>query len=46
MGKFLKYLSPVLLFTTLGLVAWAVFTTPEEPTVQDATAVGGNLYWA
>lgn len=46
MGKFLKYLSPVLLFGTLGLVAWAIFTTPEDPTVANATAVGGNLYWA
>ncbi len=46
MGKFIKYLSPVLLFTTLALVAWAVFTTPEEATVENATAVGGNLLWA
>ncbi len=45
MGKFLKYLSPILLFGTLALVAWAVFTTPEDPTVANATAVGANLYW-
>ena len=46
MGKMLKYLSPVLLFATLALVAWAVFTTPEGATVETATAVGGNLFWA
>ncbi len=46
MGKLIKYLSPVLLFGTLALVGWAVFTTPEDPTVANATAVGGNLYWA
>lgn len=46
MGKFIKYLSPVLLFATLALVAWAVFTTPEVATVENATAVGGNLFWA
>ena len=46
MGKLIKYLSPILIAISVALVAWCVFTTPEEPTVQDATAVGGNLYWA
>ena len=45
MGKLIKYISPILLFATLALVAWAVFTTPEVATVENATAVGGNLLW-
>jgi membrane protein implicated in regulation of membrane protease activity len=27
------------------LVAWAIFTTPEDPTVDNATAVGSLLVW-
>ena len=45
MGKLIKYLSPILIAISVALVAWCVFTTPEEPTVQDATAVGSMLMW-
>ena len=45
MGKLIKYLSPILIAIAVALVAWCVFTTPEEPTVQDATAVGSMLMW-
>lgn len=45
MGKFIKYLSPVLIAVTVVLVFWAMFTTPEDPQVTNATAIGGNLYW-
>ena len=27
------------------MIFWAVFTTPEDPTVENATAVGAYLYW-
>lgn len=45
MGKVIKYLLVALLAVSVGLVAWAVATTPEDPTVQNATAVGAYLYW-
>ena len=45
MGKLIKYLSPILIAISVALVFWCVFTTPEEPTVQDATAVDGMLMW-
>ncbi|MBQ3535222.1 MAG: hypothetical protein IJA57_00525 [Alistipes sp.] len=45
MEKLVKYLSPVLIAVTLLLVFWAMFTTPEAPTVENASAVGANLYW-
>ncbi len=34
-----------MLAVSVGLVFWAVFTTPDEPTVENATAVGVYLYW-
>ncbi|MBO5893287.1 MAG: hypothetical protein J6Q31_03375 [Alistipes sp.] len=45
MEKLVKYLSPVFVAVTLLLVFWAMFTTPEAATVDNATAVGANLYW-
>ncbi|MBO5894126.1 MAG: hypothetical protein J6Q31_07695 [Alistipes sp.] len=45
MGKLIKYLSPILIAVTLALVFWSVFTTPEVPTVENATAVGSMLMW-
>lgn len=45
MEKLLKYLSPLMIGVTLLLVFWAMFTTPEDPTVANASAVGANLYW-
>ncbi len=45
MEKFVKYLSPALIGVTLLLVFWAIFTTPDPATVDNATAVGANLYW-
>ena len=45
MGKLIKYLSPILIAIAVALVAWWVFTTPEEATVENATAVGSMLMW-
>ena len=45
MEKIIKTLLVVLLAISVGLVFWAVFTTPEDPTVENATAVGVYLYW-
>ena len=45
MGKLIKYLSPILIAICVALVAWAVFTTPEEATIDNATAVGSMLMW-
>lgn len=45
MEKYVKYLTPVLIAVTLLLVFWAMFSTPEVPTVENASAVGANLYW-
>ncbi len=45
MGKLIKYLSPILIAVCVALVAWAVFTTPEDATVENATAVGSMLMW-
>ena len=45
MEKIIKTLLVVLLAVSVGLVFWAVFTTPEDPTVENATAVGVYLYW-
>lgn len=45
MGKVLKYLLVALMAVSVGLVAWAITSTPEGATVETATAVGANLYW-
>ena len=45
MGKLIKYLSPILIAVSVALVFWCVFTTPEVPTVENATAVGSMLMW-
>ena len=45
MEKVLKYLLVALMAISVGLVFWAVFTTPEDPTVENATAVGSYLNW-
>ena len=45
MGKLIKYLSPILISIAVALVAWCVFTTPEDATVENATAVGSMLMW-
>ena len=45
MGKLIKYLSPILIAIAVALVAWCVFTTPEDATVENATAVGSMLMW-
>ena len=45
MGNFIKFLSPILIAVCVALVAWAIFTTPEDPTVDNATAVGSLLVW-
>ena len=45
MEKIIKTLLVAMLAVSVGLVFWAVFTTPEDPTVENATAVGMNLYW-
>ncbi len=45
MGKVIKYLLYTLVAVTVVLLAWAMVATPSDPTVETATAVGGNLYW-
>lgn len=45
MEKVLKYILVALLAVSVALVAWAIFTTPSDPTTATATAVGANLYW-
>ena len=45
MEKIIKTLLVAMLAVSVGLVFWAVFTTPEDPTVKNATAVGVYLYW-
>lgn len=45
MEKILKYSLVALLGISVAMIFWAVFTTPEEPTVENATAVGAYLYW-
>ena len=45
MEKVIKYLLVALMAVSIGLVAWAVFATPDNPTVENAAAVGANLYW-
>lgn len=45
MGKLIKYLSPILIAVSVALVAWCIFTTPEDATVENATAVGSMLMW-
>ncbi|MBR4994444.1 MAG: hypothetical protein IKY82_00105 [Alistipes sp.] len=30
---------------SVALVAWAIATTPSDPTTANATAIGANLYW-
>ena len=45
MGKLIKYSSPILIAVTIALVFWAMFTTPEDANIENAVAVGNNLYW-
>ena len=45
MEKIIKTLLVAMLAVSVGLVFWAVFTTPDEPTVENSTAVGVYLYW-
>ena len=45
MGKLIKYLSPILIAIAVAMVFWCVFTTPEVPTIENATAVGSLLMW-
>ncbi len=45
MEKILKYSLVALLGISVAMIFWAVFTTPEDPTVENATAVGAYLYW-
>ena len=45
MEKILKYSLVALLAVSVAMVFWAVFTTPENPTIENATAVGAYLYW-
>ena len=45
MEKIIKTLLVAMLAVSVGLVFWAVFTTPEDPTVENATDVGVYLYW-
>ena len=45
MEKILKYSLGALMAISVGMIFWAVFTTPESPTVENATAVGAYLYW-
>ena len=45
MEKILKYSLVALLGISVAMVFWAVFTTPEDPTTETATAVGAYLYW-
>ena len=42
----MKSLLVALVGVSVALVAWAVATTPAEATVDTATAVGANLFWA
>ncbi|MBR5863903.1 MAG: hypothetical protein IKY76_05015 [Alistipes sp.] len=41
----MKYSLVALLAVSVAMVFWAVFTTPENPTIENATAVGAYLYW-
>ncbi len=45
MEKIIKYLLIALMAVSVGLVVWAVAATPDNATVENATAVGANLYW-
>ena len=45
MEKIIKYLLVALMAVSIGLVVWAVTSTPEAATVENAVAVGANLYW-
>lgn len=45
MEKVLRYILVALMAVSVALVAWAIFTTPSDPTTAEATAVGANLYW-
>ena len=45
MEKILKYSLGALMAISVAMIFWAVFTTPESPTVENATAVGAYLYW-
>lgn len=45
MEKILKYSLVALLALSVLMIFWAIFTTPEDPTVANATAVGAYLYW-
>ena len=45
MEKIFKYFVVALLAISVALVAWAIATTPSDPTTANATAIGANLYW-
>ena len=45
MEKIFKYFVVALLGVSVALVAWAIATTPSDPTTANATAIGANLYW-
>lgn len=45
MEKILKYLVVALLGVSVALVFWAIFTTPSEPTINNAPAIAANLNW-
>ena len=45
MEKVFKYSLVALIALSVAMIFWAVFTTPENPTVENATAVGAYLYW-
>ena len=45
MGKFIKYISAVLIALMVALVGWTIASTPEDPTIANATAVGADLTW-
>lgn len=46
MEKVFKYFLVALLGVSVALVAWALFTTPSDPTLENAPAIGANLFWA
>ena len=45
MEKVFKYSLVALIALSVAMIFWAVFTTPENPTVENATAVGAYLNW-
>lgn len=45
MEKIVRYILIALMAVSVALVAWAIATTPSDPTTANATAIGANLYW-